>query len=99
EPIGGVRVGRIEGEFRLNPTISELDESDMDIVVAGTADNIIMVEGGSREVAEADLIAALEFAHIHIRRIVDIQKELVRRSGKPKRPLVPPPDTSALTTQ
>src|SRR5437016_12184 len=42
EPIGGVRVGRIEGEFRVNPTISELDESDMDIVVAGTADNIIM---------------------------------------------------------
>jgi len=50
EPIAAVRVGRVEGQFVVNPTFAQLDESDMDMVVAGTADNIIMVEGGSREV-------------------------------------------------
>src|SRR5580765_3220447 len=49
EPIAGVRVGRVEGAFVVNPTVSQLEESDMDMVVAGTADNIIMVEGGTRE--------------------------------------------------
>ncbi|HEY6867868.1 MAG TPA: polyribonucleotide nucleotidyltransferase, partial [Candidatus Eisenbacteria bacterium] len=96
EPIAGVRVGRVDGAFAVNPTISQLDESDMDMVVAGTADNIIMVEGGTREIAEADLIAALEFAMDHIRRIVAIQRELIEARGKPKRPLVPAPDTSEL---
>mgnify|MGYP001584888403 FL=1 len=96
EPIGGVRVGRVGGRFVVNPTFSQLDESDMDIVVAGTADNIIMVEGGSREVAEADLVSALEFAMEHIRGIVAVQRELVGRCGKAKRPLVTPPDTGEL---
>jgi polyribonucleotide nucleotidyltransferase len=96
EPIGGVRVGRVEGQLLVNPTFEQLDASDMDIVVAGTADNIIMVEGGSREVSESDLIAALEFAMGHIREIVGIQRELVARAGKTKRPVVPPPDTSEL---
>jgi polyribonucleotide nucleotidyltransferase len=96
EPIGGVRVGRVDGQLVVNPTFAQLDESDMDIIVAGTADNIIMVEGGSREVAEADLIAALQFAMDHIRQIVAAQRELIGRSGKPKRPLTQPPDTSAL---
>jgi polyribonucleotide nucleotidyltransferase len=99
EPIGGVRVGRVNGEFVVNPTIPQLDESDMDIIVAGTADNIIMVEGGSREVSEPDLIAALQFAMEHIRAIVEMQRELVGRSGKPKRSLVPPTDTSALKAE
>src|SRR3989449_4985705 len=99
EPIAGVRVGRVNGELVVNPTISQLDESDMDIVVAGTADNIIMVEGGSREVSEPDLIGALEFAMGHIRAIVAIQHELVRRCGRAKRPLLPPPDTSGLSRQ
>jgi polyribonucleotide nucleotidyltransferase len=99
EPIGGVRVGRVGGELMVNPTISQLEESDLDIVVAGTADNIIMVEGGCREVGENDLVQALEFAMSHIRRIVGVQKDLVGRLGKQKRPLLPPPDTSALTQQ
>mgnify|MGYP003694613549 CR=1 FL=1 len=63
EPIAGVRVGRVDGEFVIMPTFEQLDGSDMDVVVAGTADNIIMVEGGTREVSESDMIAALEFAH------------------------------------
>src|SRR6266516_579183 len=89
EPIAGVRVGRVDEHFVVNPTFSQLEESDMDIVVAGTADNVIMVEGGSREVSEADLIAALEFALEHIQRIVASQRELIARGGKTKRPLVP----------
>jgi polyribonucleotide nucleotidyltransferase len=97
EPIAGVRVGRVNGEFLVNPTVSQLEVSDMDIVVAGTADTIIMVEGGSREVLEADLIAALDFAMSHVRKIVAIQRDLIQRCGRQKRPLLAPPDTSELT--
>jgi polyribonucleotide nucleotidyltransferase len=96
EPIAAVRVGRIEGGFVANPTFAQLDESDIDMVVAGTADNIIMVEGGTREIPEADLIAALEFAHGLIRSLVDIQRQLVQMAGKPKRPIVQPPDLTEL---
>jgi polyribonucleotide nucleotidyltransferase len=88
EPVAGVRVGRVEGKLIVNPTVGQLEESDMDVVVAGTADNIIMVEGGSREVKEADLIQALEFAMEHIRKLVSAQRELVAARGKAKRPLV-----------
>ena len=98
EPIAGVRVGRVDGQYVVNPTFAQLDESDMDVVVAGTADNIIMVEGGCREVPEADLIHALEFAMEHIRRIVAAQRELIGARGKAKRPLVEAVDTSALQT-
>jgi polyribonucleotide nucleotidyltransferase len=96
EPIGGVRVGRVDGEFVIMPTFEQLDSSDMDIIVAGTADNIIMVEGGTREISEGDLIAALDFAMEHIRKLVALQRDLVGRAGKPKRPLVPATDTSEL---
>jgi polyribonucleotide nucleotidyltransferase len=96
EPVGAVRVGRVNGELVVNPTFAQLDESDMDVVVAGTKDDIIMVEGGTREVAEGDLIRALEFAMENIRRLVEMQRDLVGRAGKAKRPLIAPPDTSAL---
>ncbi len=96
EPVAGVRVGRVNGEFVIMPTVSQLDESDMDIIVAGTADNIIMVEGGTREISEQDLIAALEFAMEHIRRIVDAQRKLMARCGKTKRPTLTPTDVSEL---
>ena len=99
EPIGAVRVGRLDGQFVVNPTFAQLDESDLDMVVAGTADNIIMVEGGTREISEADLIEALQFAMEHIRRIVDAQKQLMTLAGKPKRGLVTPPDTKDLRGQ
>ncbi|HTK30824.1 MAG TPA: polyribonucleotide nucleotidyltransferase [Candidatus Saccharimonadaceae bacterium] len=96
EPVAGVRVGRVDGQLIVNPTFTQLDESDMDVVVAGTADNIIMVEGGSREVPEGDLIQALDFAMGHIRRIVAAQKELLSGRAKTKRPLLPGVDTTAL---
>jgi len=96
EAIGGVRVGRVNGEFVVNPTVEQLEESEMDVIVAGTAENIIMVEGGCREIPEQDMIGALEFAMRHIREIVRVQEELVQRAGKPKRPLIEPPDTTEL---
>jgi polyribonucleotide nucleotidyltransferase len=98
EPVAGVRVGRVNGEFVIMPTISQLDESDMDVIVAGTANDIIMVEGGTREVNEADMLKALEFAQVHIKRITDMINGLVAQAGKPKRPLYPAPDTSALNS-
>jgi len=96
EPIAGVRVGRVDGKFIAMPTFAELDESDMDVVVAGTATDIIMVEGGSREVSEADMIAALDFAMQNIRNIVAAQKELVGVAGKSKRSPVEKVDVSDL---
>ncbi len=96
EPLAGVRVGRVDGQFVVMPTFAQLDESDLDIVVAGTAKDIIMVEGGSREVPEADMIAALDFAMQHIARIVAAQSELVKLAGKPKRSPVEKVDVSAL---
>ena len=85
EPVAGVRVARVDGQFIAMPTFAQLDESDMDVVVAGTATDIIMVEGGSREVSETDMIAALDFAMKHIQRIVAVQVELQKAAGKAKR--------------
>jgi len=96
EPVAGVRVGRVNGQLVVMPTFAQLDESDFDIVVAGTANDIIMVEGGCREVSEADMLAGLEFAMQQIRKIVAAQNELVRLAGKPKRSPVEKVDVSEL---
>ncbi len=84
-PIGEVRVGRINGEFIINPTQTQLVSSDMDLVVAGTEDSIVMVEGEGKEVSEADLLAAIKLAHENIRSLCKIQIELRNECGKPKR--------------
>jgi len=84
-PIGEVRVGRIGGEFIVNPTHTQLKESDMDLVVAGTEDSIVMVEGEANEVSEADLLNAIKFAHENIKKLCVIQNELRNEIGKPKR--------------
>ncbi|MFQ5498694.1 MAG: polyribonucleotide nucleotidyltransferase [Candidatus Zixiibacteriota bacterium] len=82
--IAGVRVGRIDGQFVLNPTFEQLDESDIYVVVAGSADGIAMVEGGGREVPEEDLVKALEFGHEHIKTVVAKIEELRSMCGKEK---------------
>lgn len=87
-PVGAVRVGRIQGEFIVNPTYEELEDSDMDLVIAGTEDSIVMVEGESREISEQDMLAALEFGQKHIRETILIQKELVTECSKPKMEIV-----------
>ncbi|HEX3036769.1 MAG TPA: polyribonucleotide nucleotidyltransferase, partial [Thermodesulfobacteriota bacterium] len=75
-PVGAVRVGRIDGEFICNPTRDEVENSDMDIVVAGTKEAIVMVEGGANEIPEEDVVEALLFAHKAIQEFIKPQEEL-----------------------
>ncbi len=76
-PIASVRVGRIAGEFIINPTFSQLEESDMDLVISGSEDSIMMVEGESSEISEEDMIEALKFGHNYIREIIELEKEVI----------------------
>ena len=84
-PIGAVRIGRVNGQFVANPTHTEREQSDLDLVYVGTENDVIMIEGSAKEVSEADFVKALEFAHGHAREMVRIQKELAAQVGKPKR--------------
>jgi len=76
-PIASVRVGRCSGEFVVNPTRSDIVESDMDIIVSGNEQTVVMVEGGAKMVSEEDFLLALEFAHGFIKKIIDLQKKVV----------------------
>lgn len=80
--VAGVRVGRIDGEFVINPTLDTMDECDIYITMAGTSDSISMVEGGGREIPETDLVNALQFGHDHIKEIVAKIDELKGMCGK-----------------
>ncbi|MDH4229706.1 MAG: polyribonucleotide nucleotidyltransferase [Nitrospirota bacterium] len=91
-PVGGVRVGRIGGQLIANPTQAQMADSDIQLTVAGTADAIMMVEGGASEVPEAAMIEALAFAHDQIKLGLSAQTELVNKAGQTKRPV---PDNSA----
>jgi len=75
-PVGAVRVGRLNGEWIVNPTFSESDESDIDLVVAGTKKAVTMIEGSSKNVSEADMVAAVRLAHENIITICKCQEEL-----------------------
>jgi polyribonucleotide nucleotidyltransferase len=90
EPVSGVRVGLVDGKPVLNPTFQELEQSALDMVVAGTDSSIVMVEGGAREVPEATVVEALQFAHKHIVELNKLQVDLRKRVGKPKREFVVP---------
>ncbi|HKN65496.1 MAG TPA: polyribonucleotide nucleotidyltransferase [Gemmatimonadaceae bacterium] len=81
-PIAGIRVGRIQGKWVLNPTFQQLEYSDMELVVAGSADSIVMVEGGALEVSEEDVVEALNIAHKGIRELIATQEELLQKSGR-----------------
>ncbi|HEX5799534.1 MAG TPA: hypothetical protein VFY02_05465, partial [Gaiellaceae bacterium] len=84
-PIGGVRIGRIDGELVVNPTLQETyEESALDLIVVGTKDGLTMVEAGADEVPEDVLLEALELAHAEIRKLCDAQEDLRRQVGKPK---------------
>lgn len=89
-PMAEVRVGRINGEFVINPTITELKESDMDMVVGGTDDSILMIEGEMKEISEAEMLDAIKAAHEAIKKLCDFQNELRKELGKEKREFVPP---------
>ena len=84
-PVGSVHIGRIDGQLVVNPTLEELqDESDMDLVVTGTADAIVMVEAGAKQVSESVIVEALALAHEEIKKLVAVQLELQKLVGKPK---------------
>jgi polyribonucleotide nucleotidyltransferase len=87
--IGAVRVGRVNGQLIVNPTFAELEESDINITLAGSLDSITMVEGGGREISENDMIAALKFGHEQIKLIVGKIEELRSLAGKPKASFTP----------
>src|SRR3989440_4429417 len=84
-PIGAVRVGRVKGEFVVNPTHTQRDQSDLDLVYVGTENDVIMIEGAANELPETAFVKALEFAHDHAREMIRVQKELASQIGKPKR--------------
>ncbi len=84
-PIGAVRVGYIDGSFRINPGLKEIEASSLNLVVAGTADAIMMVEGGANELTEDQMLEALSVAHGEIKRLVKLQNDLVAKVGKQKR--------------
>jgi len=88
-PVGGVRVGRLDGQFIINPDSTELENLELNLIVAGTADAVIMVEGGGAEVSEETLIEAIDFAHQEIKRIIAIQNELRAKVGREKLPVPP----------
>jgi len=84
-PIGEVRVCLLGDQFIVNPTYKEIEEARLEIVVAGTEDSILMVEGEAREVSEETMLEAIKFGHEYIKQLVALQKELVAEIGKPKR--------------
>lgn len=83
-PIAGVVVGRVNGEFIINPTTSQMAESDIDLIVAGTKDAVNMVEAGAEQVPESDMLEAILFGHDEIKRLVAFQEEIIAEAGKPK---------------
>ncbi len=84
-PIAGIRVGRIDGEFVANPTIKQMEQSDINLVVAGSKTGVIMVEGGAETVSEEEMIDAIYFGHSAMQPIIAIQEELQKEVGKEKR--------------
>lgn len=89
-PIAGVRVGKVDGQYVINPTQEQMAKSIMNITVAGSEEAILMVEGGANEVPEEDVLDAIMFGHEAIKKIVQFEKQIVAEVGKPKRTLVFP---------
>ena len=98
-PLAGIRIGRVEGRFVINPNMQELENSELDLVVAGTRDAILMVEAGARMVSESMLLEALELAHSEIKKIVSKIVELQETVGRPKRVMEVEPVSDELQNQ
>src|SRR5919109_3032029 len=88
--VGAVRIGKMEGRFVVNPAEPDLPESELDLIVAGTDEAILMVEAGASEATEAEILDALDIAHQEIRRLCAAQRELAERYGKQKIEMEPP---------
>src|SRR6184192_1522261 len=89
-PIGAVRVGLVNGQFIINPTYSEMRDSLLNIMVVGTADGIVMIESGAKEVKEETVVDAIDFAHAEIKKICASINQLREKAGKPKREVTAP---------
>lgn len=85
DALGSVRVGMVNGQLLINPTIAEMETSDLDLVVTGTKDKIVMIEAGANEITEEQMMEALHFGHQAIRELAEMQAELRARAGKKKR--------------
>tara|TARA_Y100000031_G_scaffold29002_1_gene32123 strand:+ start:367 stop:2466 length:2100 start_codon:yes stop_codon:yes gene_type:complete len=83
-PIAGARIGRVDGNFVFNPNHEESKESDIQLLMAGTADGIVMVEAGAKEASEDEMMAALEFGHERIKKLIDLQIQLKEKINKEK---------------
>jgi DNA polymerase III epsilon subunit family exonuclease len=95
-PIGAVRIGRIDGEFVVNPTVGDLERSDIDLIVSGTRDAIMMVEAGAQIVPEDVMADAILFGHRALQPLIDIQDELRAAAGKPKSAVYLDPSTGSV---
>ena len=89
-PIGAVRVGLVDGKFVANPTYTEMRDGLLNIMVVGTAEGIVMIESGAKEVKEETVVDAIDFAHTEIKKICAALEELRKKVGKPKRAVTPP---------
>jgi len=98
-PIACVRVGRVNGKFCCNPADADREISDLDLIVAGSRDAIVMVEGGAKMVSEEELIEALMYAHEQMQPVIEAQLELQKLAGKQKWKEVTPPDTSEISAK
>lgn len=83
-PVAGVKVGRVNGEIIINPTVEQAEQSDIELTVAGTKDAVNMVESGSKEVSEDDMLDAIMFGHEAIKELIEFQEEIIKEVGKEK---------------
>ncbi|OGW79600.1 MAG: polyribonucleotide nucleotidyltransferase [Omnitrophica bacterium RIFCSPLOWO2_12_FULL_44_17] len=88
-PMGAVRVGMVDGQLIVNPSFEQLEKSDLDMVVAATEENIVMIEGGAREQSEKIVLDAIQFAKDHIKIVIALQKDLMKQCGKQKQAVTP----------
>jgi polyribonucleotide nucleotidyltransferase len=95
-PIASVRVGRIDGQLIVNPPLQQFDACDINIIVAGSATGVVMVEGGGNIVSESDMLEAIFFGHHAMQPVIEIQKKLQELCGKPKRAFTAPEKDAAL---
>jgi polyribonucleotide nucleotidyltransferase len=94
-PVGAVQMAHIDGKLVANPPMSDLEQSRLDLVVSGTKDAVLMVEAGAYELTEEEMLEAVKQGHAVCKQLCDLQEELVRLCGRPKREFIPPPvDTS-----
>ena len=98
-PIGGVRVGRVDGHWILNPTFQQLEISELDLTASGTAESIVMVEGGALELSEDDVLEALKVAHKGIKELVGILQKVIAKNAVPKMAWTKPDPDPAVTAR